>query len=554
MEQLIVLSDCENRFLVNHLKKQFEDTSLEVLGGGYNQIEQYIYDSQKPICEYMVLLFSPQVMYERYMSLGRAERAYLADDYLQRIKTIWDRLAQLHVKCIVQLSMAELPENVWGNYAVQEKTSFTFQVRRFNQLLAEESQGKDSLRILDLQQIQLSMGNKDFFDTRMYYLARFPFSMKAVCAIGKNMQAIISSFSGKQKKAVVCDLDGLLWGGAIGENGLDGILLGEYGEGAIFKDIQRWLKCLKDRGILLAYCSKNAPENAALPFQQHPDMVLQLQDFVERRAGWNNKSEELLHIGKVLNLRTDSFVFLDDSPLERAEIKARLPEVTVPEMPEDPLEYLAYLRQLCLFESGPITETDLRRSEQYCQETSRNSARELYTDYNSFLKALKLQMVLSEWSEGWFDRISQLNRRTNQFNLNNTRLSSDDVRRISVEGPDTSMCASLEDCYGTYGLCGGAAWEYADKVLQVNSFFLSCRVFKRGVEEFLLDQLLRTAEKHGCEKVSFQYENTGKNQYLMDFLQNNGAYFNSAGKPEILLAKYQYHETFITLRNVQNGK
>lgn len=345
-------------------------------------------------------------------------------------------------------------------------------------------------------------------------------------------------------------MDGLLWGGAIGEDGLNGILLGEYGEGAVYKDIQRWLKCLKDRGILLAYCSKNTLENAELPFKKHPDMVLRLQDFVEKRASWDHKSEELLHISRSLNMKTEHFVFLDDSPLERAEIRTCMPEVTVPELPEDPLEYLPFLRSQCLFESGPATEIDYTRSERYTEETSRIHSREQYTDYDSFLQSLHLKITLEKWGEGWFDRISQLQRRTNQFNLNDTKLSSDDVRDIAMKNTEHSMCATLTDSFGPYGLCGGASWEYKDSVLQVNTFFISCRVFQRGVEEVLLDQLVRAAAGRGCNCVSFQYVNTGKNEYLKNFLEGNGACFDIAGTTRIDVAGYRYHETFITVRTV----
>lgn len=227
VERLLLLSDCENRFFYNELRKIIPTNTLEIVCGGYNQIESYLYDETLQTPEYVVLVLTSRVLYEQYCISEHSYMQELSDWYYQRIKAIWNKLTENGVKCIIQATFSELPENVWGNYAAQEVSSFTYQIRRLNSLLLEESTKINNIRILDLQQIHLSLGNNSFYDMRLYYMAKCPFSLKAIHEICKNIKAIIQVLCGKMKKVIVCDLDGLLWGGAIAEDGLSGIQLGE---------------------------------------------------------------------------------------------------------------------------------------------------------------------------------------------------------------------------------------------------------------------------------------------------------------------------------------
>ena len=233
----------------------------------------------------------------------------------------------------------------------------------------------------------------------------------------------------------ILDLDNTLWGGIVSEAGVRGIEIGNLGKGHAFTDFQIWLRELKRRGILLAVCSKNDESAAKAPFLEHPEMILRLDDFAVFVANWNDKAENIKEIQRSLNIGMDSMVFLDDNPFERELVRTMLPEVTVPELPADPADYLSYLKSLNLFETTAYSGEDAERTKQYQTEEKRKNLRDSAGSYEAYLESLQMTADIRLFDEFQVPRISQLCNRSNQFNLRTVRYSEKEIENI-IKDPE----------------------------------------------------------------------------------------------------------------------
>jgi FkbH-like protein len=237
---------------------------------------------------------------------------------------------------------------------------------------------------------------------------------------------------GKFKKCVVLDLDNTVWGGIIGDDGLENIQVGSLGIGKAFTEFQYWVKKLKNRGVIVAVCSKNTESVAKEPFEKHPDMVLKLDDIAVFIANWENKVDNIRKIQQILNIGFDSMVFLDDNPFERNMVRENIPGLLVPELPEDPAEYLEYLYTLDLFETVSYTDNDAERTRQYQIEAQRITLFEKFTNEDDFLESLNMVSVVESFSKFNIPRVAQLSQRSNQFNLRTIRYTEADLEHIAA--------------------------------------------------------------------------------------------------------------------------
>ena len=323
------------------------------------------------------------------------------------------------------------------------------------------------------------------------------------------------------------DLDNTLWGGVIGDDGLDGIVLGQgSATGEAHVALQRYAKRLSERGVILAVCSKNDEANALAPFQSHPEMVLKQSDIACFVANWQDKAGNLRHIAKTLNIGLDSLVFVDDNPVERALIRRELPMIGVPELPEDAADYVRTLAAAGYFEALDVTAEDRERAEQYRANASREALRASATDMAGFLDSLKMELTWAPFDQAGLKRIAQLINKTNQFNVTTQRYTEAQVATLlsgEEEGRIVTLQLRLNDIYGENGIIALVIGRISDSSdLEIDTWLMSCRVLGREVEQATLNILTQRAMDLGCSRLLGTYKPTDKNSMVKDLFPKLG--------------------------------
>ena len=324
---------------------------------------------------------------------------------------------------------------------------------------------------------------------------------------------------------LVLDLDNTLWGGVIGDDGISGIRLGQgSGEGEAFTAFQRYVKSLRDRGVLIAVASKNTHEICAAAIREHPEMVLGMEDFACFRANWNNKADNLVEIANYLNLGLDLVVFFDDLPVERELIRQQLPMVAVPEVPTDPALFVDCLSRAAYFETVTLSNEDLRRHEQYLENEKRRAIIGKSRDMSQFLRSLDLKITICDYKEVDLVRITQLINKTNQFNLTTQRYTDADVRAMGEDFSVVVLSARAEDRFGDQGLISVviAKPSTSGNGLVIDTWLMSCRVLARNIELALMNALVQIACRRGAEFLLGSYTPTAKNKMVEGFYAGLG--------------------------------
>ena len=320
-------------------------------------------------------------------------------------------------------------------------------------------------------------------------------------ALARNLTFIIKSIYGKSKKCLVLDLDNTLWGGVIGDDGLQNILLGrDHPVGEAFLDFQRYVKQLQRRGIILAVCSKNDPENAKEGFS-HPDSILKLEDFSAFKANWDPKPENLRAIAAELNIGLDSMVFVDDNPAERALVSEELPQVAVPDAGSDVSAFAEILEREGYFAVEKIVQDDLNRAEYYNCNMQRKASESSFRDYSEFLASLEMCAEIAPFDPVYLERITQLINKTNQFNLTSRRYTRAEIEQIAQDSSFISLYGRLSDRFGDNGLVSVLIGEVLGDTVHVDTWLMSCRVLKREMELAMFDALVEHCQARGIRKI-----------------------------------------------------
>ena len=393
---------------------------------------------------------------------------------------------------------------------------------KINCKLSELTQGLPNIYVLDLEYLVLKHGSENLFDPRFYYSAKVQFSLLGIQKVAEQLATAILSITGRRKKCLVLDLDNTLWGGIIGEDGIEHINLSNDGIGKAFYDFQRKIEKLHDTGTVLAICSKNDKDIALEAINSHPYMVLREGKFAAIRINWDDKASNIRSISEELNLGLDSFVYLDDSAHEREVVRKLLPEVTVPDMPEDFSEYPKFLSGLPYFETFSFTVEDTRRGHMYAQERQRKDLQRSASSFDEFLKSLDIKMSVKEADNFTIPRIAQLTQKTNQFNLTTRRYAESDIREFSNNPSWRVFSASTSDKLGDSGIVGVAISEINGDTARLDTFLISCRVLGRGIEQAFLIAVLEILKKAGMKTCIAEYIRTKKNGMARDFLPTNG--------------------------------
>ena len=524
---LAVLSDFSTQYLVQAIRAYGYEKRMDVQvwEADYDAIDLTINNGSSPLYteknDYVALCFSTQKLLAKYYETSN--KSDLADNFLEEIKHIIQTVSEKIKTTFIFYNLPEEMDPVFGNFGNKTADSFIFQIRKINYLLMTLAQKTTNLFVSDVSAMYSSRGTSYCFDPRLYINADVIWSLEFTTDLAVNTVQILESFTGFSKKCLILDLDNTVWGGIIGDDGIDNIQIGELGQGKSFMQLQQWAKALKDRGIILAVCSKNNEEIAKEPFRNHPDMILRLDDISIFVANWDNKADNIRYIQSVLNIGFDSMVFLDDNPFEREMVKTHVPQLTVPDLPEDPSEYIPYINTLNLFETVSYTAEDKDRTKQYQEEANRTIARAKYTDEKDFLISLHMVSEVKHFDGFSTPRVAQLTQRSNQFNLRTIRYTEEDIKRIAASDDFVTFTFNLEDKFGDHGLISAVILEKKhNEELFVDTWIMSCRVLKRGVEQFVLAELIQWAKANGFEKLTGQYIPTPKNALVKDHFKDLG--------------------------------
>lgn len=549
--KIAVLGDTATQLFVTALKGSFwnENIKPEIYEAEYNQIFPEIINPDSELYsfspDYVLIYMASEKLYDSFCLTALSERNKFAENVIAKIINQWNSINAKIKTRIIQFNFTENDDRIFGNFDSKVESSYLFQLRKLNYLLMNEASKDKSVYILDLSSIQNEYGRKFTYQDKYYYSARLAISLEAIPYVASEVIKIVKALSGKIKKCIVLDLDNTLWGGVIGDDGIDKIQIGELGTGRAFSDFQKWLKELKNRGILLAICSKNNEETAKEPFLKHPEMVLKLDDFAIFVANWEDKATNIKKIQQTLNIGMDSMVFIDDNPFERNLVRQMIPEITVPELPEDPALYINFLKSENLFEAASYSEADSGRTSQYQAEAKRVELKATFTSIDDYLKSLEMTGEAKPFDSFNIPRISQLTQRSNQFNLRTIRYTEGEIEEIAKSDKYLTLYFTLKDKFGDHGLISVVILEKQEKNLFVNTWLMSCRVLKRTVEEFIINKIVETAKENGFEKVIGEYIPTAKNAMVKEIYGKMGFKKISENHFEVCSATFSPNKCFI---------
>ena len=513
--RMALLGDSATQFLATAIRGEAmaRGLSLDLFEAEYNQVERQVLDPTSELygfeAEYTVVFQSAHKLLEKYSLADADKRASLAEERLDFVRVLCQQVGGK----IIYFNYPEIGDSVFGSYQNRVESSFIYQTRKLNLGLMELSREFPNLYICDLAELQAKLGRDFCFDSSVYVSTEMLLSLDALPYVAARTMDIVCAIRGSFKKCLILDLDNTLWGGVVGDDGWENIQIGHgLGIGKAFSEFQQWIRKLKDRGIILCVCSKNDDDKAREPFEKNPEMVLRLDDIAVFIANWDTKVQNIRTIQQILNIGFDSMVFLDDNPFERNMVREGIPEICVPELPEDPGDYLEYLYGLNLFETASYSSADKDRTKQYQVEARRVSSALSFANEADFLRSLGMVSEIRGFDRFNIPRVAQLSQRSNQFNLRTVRYTEEDVRRMGADAHFQCFSFTLADKFGDNGLICVVILEKKDRqTLFIDTWFMSCRVLKRGMEAFTLNILVKYARDNGFKRLVGEYLPTAKN-------------------------------------------
>jgi FkbH-like protein len=523
-------------FTVDDFRACFNEATLFVRS--YSQVEDVILHSNSELYQFnadvVVVMFSTQALRSRYHQRSGSSADFIEDvvRYHRRLREQLEEHSQSHV---FFSNFVEVSDRLFGNHDHLMDSSFLQVTNALNQTLKSN---------LDINSLAAFYGHEHWFDARFWYLRKSFCHPRFIPKVADRIMALCRSSLRNQVKCVVLDLDGTLWGGILGDDGYD-IILGPEGEGEIFRDFQAYLLELKRRGVLLAVASKNDLSNVLDVFRHHPDMVLRESDISVFKVNWENKADSITQIAVQLNIALDSVMFIDDSPLERNLVRSLLSEVIVPELSGDPALYIAELTSTDHFGASLLTSTDERRSELQQLESERRKLRSSFMRLEDFLLDLRMQATITPFQDSDLERIVQLTQRTNQFNLRTQRYNLTQTKKMMQQVDKyLPLSVTLKDRLGHHGLVSVIIFSLNENAAFIDQWLLSCRVFSRGLENFIMNAAIKMLVEKKITKVVGEYLPTEKNKNVASLYEIYG--FKSVGERwEIEVSDYQDKPHFI---------
>jgi FkbH-like protein len=476
----------------------------------------------------------------------------LISNEIQKFKTIWSSLAKFN--CSIIQNNFDYPQNRnLGNLDCYDVTGKTYFINKLNDGFSSCARERKDLFINDINYLSAYLGLRNWFDCRLWLQAKYALSMDSIPELTFNISKIINSIIGNSKKCLVLDLDNTCWGGVIGDEGPDNIKIGlETALSESYSVFQKYVQNLKNRGITLAICSKNDLKNAKEGFN-HPESILKFEDFSSYQINWDSKNLNIKKIAKELNIGLDSIVFIDDNSVERDIVLSQVPDVSVPNVGNDVVEFISYLDRSGYFEPVSISNDDVNRAKYYRGQKKRASSQEKYKSYDEFLYSLKMTAEIKSFSSIYLDRITQLTNKTNQFNLTSKRYSAGEIKSIFLSDSYIKIYGKLDDKYGHNGLIAIIIGRIQNNVCHIELWLMSCRVLKRDMEYAMLDELVKQCTEKGISKIVGYYYKSTKNNMVSNLYEKFGFILsetNSEGTIwKIDISNYENKNKFIGINN-----
>jgi FkbH-like protein len=503
---------------------------LAVRVGDFNAYSQEILDPGSSLYD-----FSPNsvILAVRMPDIAPELWAQYPDLPAEEIQRACQRVSSSFQRCIAAfrehsaaaLIVHNLEQPVHPSAGIWDAQSGMGQSEAIGQINRELTRHAGEFRgvyILDYDGLEARHGRLRWQDDRKYFTARLPISGENLIHLTREWLRFLVPLSGKIAKALVVDLDNTLWGGVVGEDGITGIKLGPEYPGAAYQSLQRAMLDLTQRGILLAICSKNNPEDAMEALEKHPGMLLRPGDFAAMRIGWNDKVQGLREIAAELNIGIDALAFLDDNPVEREQVRASLPEVTVIELSANPFAYAAAVRECPAFERLTLSAEDQQRTAMYAGQRERAREEQLFRSKEDFYRFLEQKVEIAPVSAETLGRISQLTQKTNQFNLTTRRYTEQQLSEMGGREGWQVLSVRVRDRYGDQGLVGVSITHDERDTCEIDTFLLSCRVIGRTVESAFLSALAKAASERGCTRLAGYFLPTRKNAPAQNFYPRHG--------------------------------
>lgn len=438
----------------------------------------------------------------------------LVESTYEKYESVWKSLKHKYNATIIQNNFESPFSRPLGNYDATIATGRTQFVNRLNAMFADYARQDESLILHDLHYQASWFGLEHWYDKKQWYAYKYAMNLDVFPLIGESVSAQIRAVLGKSKKCLVCDLDNTLWGGVVGDDGVDGIRIGnETPEAEAYREIQEYVRDLKARGVILAVCSKNEKDNAESGFS-HPDSVLNATDFSSFKANWQSKDRNIGAVAEEINIGKDALVFMDDNPVERKLVADNQPEVCVPTIGDDPSRYIELIDKSGYFEITSLNNDDQNRSVMYSQNKQREEQQSIFSDYSEFLVSLEMKAEIAPFSAMYLPRISQLTNKTNQYNLTTKRMSEQELTLYSESSEYTTLYGRLADIYGDNGLVSVVLAHQKNRTLHVDLWLMSCRVIKRDFEWAMFFALKKDAIKRGCDEIIGYFIPTKKNKLV----------------------------------------
>jgi FkbH-like protein len=479
-----------------------------------------------------IVAFKPDIAYVHTCSLNirsfppLSSSEHQLPEYIEaeivRFRAIWRSLGE-RIGCQIIQNNFELPaQAVLGNLDAVSAGGATRFVSELNRQVAAEAATNPRLLMQDLSAIAARIGMDQWFDPERWFSYKIANTVEGSFAIARSLAAFVGAIYGRSRKVLILDLDNTLWGGVIGDDGVDRILIGrETPLAEAYTAFQEYCLQLRNRGILLAVCSKNDERIAQSGFT-HPDSVLSLEHFSAFKANWEPKHENILAIAQELNLGTDSFVFVDDNPAERAIVEAQVPGIAVPDVGNEVAKYPSILDAARYFEPAFLGQEDLLRAQLYAENSQRAKLEQKFANYGEYLDSLKMTAEIDVFNATYIERIAQLTNKTNQFNLTTRRYTLAEIRAAAADSSQVGIYGKLTDRFGENGLISIVLGRVKDTDLHLDLWLMSCRVLKRDMEVAMLDSLVERARQKGAKRLVGYYFPTAKNGMVADHYEKLG--------------------------------
>ena len=392
-------------------------------------------------------------------------------------------------------------------------------IAQYNTVLVDTEREYSNVKLLDITEFTRQYPVSDLIDWKYWFISQMGMNPRLAKPFAEWFAGKLEQIASKRKKCLVLDLDNTLWGGVLGEDGVEGIKLGGDYPGKAFRLFQEGLLELQRSGVMLAVCSKNNEADVLDAWKRHPEMALRADSFVAWHIDWNDKATGIRELADELNIGLDSMVFLDDSPSERELVRLALPEVEVPEFPAQPYQLPVFFKSLeeKYFRIYAVTAGDAAKTEQYKANARRAQSQREFVDFESFLRSLEIKITIEPADEFNIPRIAQLTQKTNQFNLTTRRYTESDIRQLLKRGWRI-WCIGVSDKFGDYGITGCVMVDGS----AIDTFLISCRILGKGIEYVFAKQVLSILKEQGLKSLSAQYIPTAKNSPASGFLESVG--------------------------------